>query len=67
MHSTRPAQPVETQDGFFCCLAGWSVLTGLAIVHWIGCINATKVYVYTTILVYKSTGMEIRPSSSLNL
>ena len=46
VHSTRPAQPVETLDGFFCCLAGWSALTGLAIVHWIGCINAIKMKVH---------------------
>ena len=36
VHSTRPAQPVQTQDGFFCCLADRSAPTGLAIVHWIG-------------------------------
>ena len=33
---------VETQDGFFCHLAGRSAPAGLAIVNWIGCINATK-------------------------
>ena len=37
MRSTGTGQPVATQDGFFCRLAGWSVQTGLAIVHWIGC------------------------------
>ena len=42
MHSTGPAWPVETQDIFFCHLAGWSAQTGLAIVHWIGCINTIK-------------------------
>ena len=42
VHSTRPARPVETQDGFFCRLAGQSALIGLAIIHWIGCINAIK-------------------------
>ena len=30
------------KDDFFCRLAGRSVPTGLAIVHWIGCINAIK-------------------------
>ena len=30
------------QDVFFWCLAGQSAPTGLAIVHWIGCINAIK-------------------------
>ena len=37
-------RPVETQDVFFWCLAGRSTLTGLAIVHWIGCINAIKIF-----------------------
>ena len=31
MHSTGTGQPVETQDVFFWCLAGWSAPTGLAI------------------------------------
>ena len=43
VHSTRPARPVDTQDGFFYRLAGQSAPTGLAIVHWIGGINAVKV------------------------
>ena len=43
MHSTGTGQPVETQDVFFWRLAGRSAPTGLAIVHWIGCINAIKV------------------------
>ena len=34
--STGTGQPVETQDVFFWRLAGRSVPTGLAIVHWIG-------------------------------
>ena len=38
----RTGQPVETQDVFFWRLAGRSAPTGLAIVHWIGCINAIK-------------------------
>ena len=42
MHNTRPARPVETEDDFFCHLAGWSAPTGLAIVHLIGCINTIK-------------------------
>ena len=42
MHSTGTGQLVETQDVFFWRLAGWSAPTGLAIVHWIGCINAIK-------------------------
>ena len=42
MHSTGTGQPVETQDVFFWRLAGQSAPTGLAIVHWIGCINAIK-------------------------
>ena len=45
MHSTGTGQPVETQDVFFWRLAGRSAPTGLAIVHWIGCINAIKVVV----------------------
>ena len=40
MHSTGTSQPLETQDVFFWRLAGRSAPTGLAIVHWIGCINA---------------------------
>ena len=43
VHSTGTGQPVETQDVFFWCLAGRSAPTGLAIVHWIGCINAIKI------------------------
>ena len=42
VHSTRTSQPVETQDVFFWRLAGRSAPTGLAIVHWIGCINTIK-------------------------
>ena len=38
-------QPVETQDVFFWRLAGRSAPTGLAIVHWIGSINAIKYYI----------------------
>ena len=34
---------MATQDVFFWRLAGRSAPTGLAIVHWIGCINAIKV------------------------
>ena len=34
--------PMATQDNFFCRLAGRSVPSGLAIVHWVGCINAIK-------------------------
>ena len=33
---------MATQDVFFWRLAGRSAPTGLAIVHWIGCINAIK-------------------------
>ena len=47
MHSTGTGQPVETQDVFFWRLAGRSAPTGLAIVHWIGCINAIKLKVMT--------------------
>ena len=42
VHSTGTGRPVETQDVFFWHLAGRSAPTGLAIVHWIGCINAIK-------------------------
>ena len=35
MHS-ETGQLVETQHDFSCHLVGWSVPTGLAIVHWIG-------------------------------
>ena len=42
MHSTGPAGLVETQDHFFCHFTGRSAPPGLAIVHWIGCINAIK-------------------------
>ena len=42
VRSTGTGRPVETQDVFFWRLAGWSAPTGLAIVHWIGCINAIK-------------------------
>ena len=39
----RPAgQYACIRDDFFCHLAGRSAPTGLAIVHWIGCINAIK-------------------------
>ena len=38
----RTGQLVETQDVFFWRLAGRSAPTGLAIVHWIGSINAIK-------------------------
>ena len=34
---------METQDGFFCRLAGQSALTGLAIDQWIGYINTIKI------------------------
>ena len=40
MHSTRPPQPVEIHDDFFYHLVGQSAPTGLANVHWIGCIKA---------------------------
>ena len=36
---------METQDDLFCHLASRSAPTGLAIVHWIGCIKAIKCYV----------------------
>ena len=42
VHSTGTGQLVETQDVFFWRLAGRSALTGLAIDHWIGSINAIK-------------------------
>ena len=42
MHSTGTGQLVETQDVFFWRLAGRSAPTELAIVHWIGSINAIK-------------------------
>ena len=32
----------EILSDFFCRLAGRSAPTGLAMVHWIGCINAIK-------------------------
>ena len=41
-HSTGTGQPLETQDVFFWHLAGRSAPTELAIIHWIGCINAIK-------------------------
>ena len=47
MRSTGPAWPVETQDDFFCCLAGQSAPAGLAIVHWIRCINTIKLHFKT--------------------
>ena len=43
VYSTGTGRPVETQDVFFWCLAGRSMPTGLAIVHWIECINAIKI------------------------
>ena len=43
VQSTGTGQPVETQDVFFWRLVGRSALTGLAIVHWIGSINAIKI------------------------
>ena len=56
MHSTGTGQPVETQDVFFWRLAGRSAPTGLAIVHWIGCINAIKIQSrYKIILHHLST------------
>ena len=33
VHSTKLVLPVETQDGFFCCLVGLVASTGIAIVH----------------------------------
>ena len=43
VHSTGPAgQYAYIQGDFFCHMAGRSAPTGLAIVHWIGCINAIK-------------------------
>ena len=43
MHSTGTGQPVETQDVFFWSFAGRPAPTGLATVHWIGCIDAIKI------------------------
>ena len=37
---------LETQDGFFCGLAGRSAPTGLPVVHWIGCINTIKIQIW---------------------
>ena len=34
------------QNDFFCRLAGPVAPTGKAIVHWIGCINAIKIYIF---------------------
>ena len=49
MHSTGTGQPVETQDVFFWRLAGRSTPTGLAIVHWIGSINAIKISIQNNV------------------
>ena len=51
VHSTGPAQPVETQDVFFGRLVGRSAPTGLAIVHWTGCINTIKMANFLSILM----------------
>ena len=44
MHTIRPVLPVVTQDSFFCHLAGPVEPTSVAIVHWVGCINAIKLW-----------------------
>ena len=49
VHSTGTGQPVKIQDVFFWHLAGRSVPTGLAIVHWIGCINAIKLHIHSSV------------------
>ena len=56
VHSTGTGQPVETQDVFFWHLAGQSVPTGLAIVYWIGCINAIK-YTFLNPCHWKSSNI----------
>ena len=40
--------PVIIQDDFSCHLAGWSVLTSVATVHWVGCINEIKIKLFTS-------------------
>ena len=68
MHSTGTGQPVETQDVFFWRLAGRSVPTGLAIVHWIGCINAIKCNkFYCNLTFYKLNTYLILTSACLVL
>ena len=51
VHSTGTGQLVGalcTQKGdFFCRLVGQSAPTGLPIVHWIGCINAIKMTLFS--------------------
>ena len=44
VHSTTDRPAGGTQDVFFWRLAGRSAPTGLAIVHWIGSINAGQKY-----------------------
>ena len=48
MHSTGTGRPVAKQDSLFCHLAGRSVPTGLALVHWIGIVNAIKLKILIT-------------------
>ena len=53
MHYQTNAQyytgPASGNKGrLLCCLAGRSALTELAIVHWVGCINAIKGHFYIT-------------------
>ena len=50
VHSTGTGQLVETQDVFFWRLAVWSAPTGLAIVHWIGCIKRNKIDIFRQII-----------------
>ena len=42
MHTHDQSCRWITQDGFFCHLAGLVASTGIAIVHWVGCINSIK-------------------------
>ena len=54
-------------DVFFWRLAGWSAPTGLAIVHWIGCINAIKKRCYDVTMSRQEESMMCHLSTSYTL
>ena len=47
MHSPDRSCRYSIQDIFFWRLAGPVAPTGKAIVHWIGCVNAIKLFFYS--------------------
>ena len=54
---------------FFWRLAGRSAPTGLAIVHWIGCINAIKIVIFfplNRILLYYPVGQKFARNRSIS-